>query len=222
MRPRPEFLSGRLRQVWCATGLALLSSIATATPNAEADPIVELLMSKGLGPVTPAAGAGPAFSPMAPGAEASRLQRVRERAADMVLTALAFVGVRYQLGGDSHADGFDCSGFTRHVFGSSLGLQLPRRAEEQARAAGLVEVGREELQPGDLVFFNTMRRTFSHVGIYIGDNRFVHAPRPGGEIRTESMDLAYWRQRFTGARRADAIEQAAWSSLPQETSPASR
>ena len=74
--------------------------------------------------------------------------------------------------------GFDCSGFTRHVFETSLGLVLPRRADEQAAAPGLVAVKREDLQPGDLVFFNTLRRTFSHVGIYIGDNRFIHAPRP--------------------------------------------
>ena len=132
----------------------------------------------------------------------SLLRQARERAAGMVMTALNFVGVRYRRGGDSEASGFDCSGFTRHVFGR-LGIVLPRRVDEQASAPSLAAVAREDLQPGDLVFFNTLRRTFSHVGIYIGDNRFVHAPRPGGEVRTENLSFAYWAKRYTGARRAE-------------------
>jgi cell wall-associated NlpC family hydrolase len=88
---------------------------------------------------------------------------------------------------------------------------LPRCADEQANAPGLVAVGREELRPGDLVFFNTLRRTFSHVGIYIGDNRFVHSPRPGKSVRTDDISFAYWAKRFTGARRVgagDAVDSA--------------
>jgi cell wall-associated NlpC family hydrolase len=122
----------------------------------------------------------------------------------MVVAALGFVGVRYVRGGTSAEGGFDCSGFTRHVFEVSLGLVLPRKVDEQASAPGLVAVQRADLRPGDLVFFNTLRRTFSHVGIYIGDNRFVHAPRSGKLIRTESLNFAYWSDRFTGARRAAA------------------
>ena len=137
---------------------------------------------------------------------------MRERAAEMVMTALDFVGVRYRRGGDSETSGFDCSGFARHVFGR-LGFVLPRRVDEQASAPGLVAVSREDLRPGDLMFFNTLRRTFSHVGIYIGDNRFVHAPRPGGEVRTENMGLAYWARRYTGARRAEP-------SAPADENPA--
>ena len=78
---------------------------------------------------------------------------------------------------------------------------LPRRADEQAKADGLQKVAREELKPGDLVFFNTMRRTFSHVGIYLGDNHFLHAPRTGAEVRVESMEDSYWIKRYNGARR---------------------
>jgi cell wall-associated NlpC family hydrolase len=131
----------------------------------------------------------------------------------MVLAAMNFIGVRYRRGGDSADTGFDCSGFTRHVFAMSLGLVLPRRADEQAAMPGLVKVEKSDLRPGDLVFFNTMRRTFSHVGIYIGDNRFVHAPRQGKDVRTEDMTCAYWAKRFTGARRAElpAATQAALS-----------
>lgn len=150
-------------------------------------------------------------------ASRAALQRAGERASEVVLNAMHFIGVHYRRGGESGAAGFDCSGFTRYVFEHTLGLVLPRRADEQARAAGLVAVPRDQLQPGDLVFFNTLRRTFSHVGIYIGDNRFIHAPRPGGAVRTEDMNYAYWRQRYNGARRAElpaAAAEAAGASDP--------
>ena len=91
----------------------------------------------------------------------------------------------------------------------SLGLVLPRRVDDQASASGLVRIRREELRPGDLVFFNTLRRTFSHVGIYIGDGKFIHAPRTGSEVRIEDMRQAYWDRRFTGARRPEATSPAA-------------
>ncbi len=122
-------------------------------------------------------------------------------ASDVVLRALNFIGAPYRRGG-SGAHGFDCSGFTRHIYDQSLALTLPRTADEQAGAAALVQVPRDALRPGDLVFFNTLRRTFSHVGIYVGDGRFVHAPRPGAEVRTEDMTVSYWARRYTGARRA--------------------
>ena len=100
----------------------------------------------------------------------------------------------------------------------SLGLVLPRRVDEQAAAPGLVAVRREELQPGDLVFFNTLKRTFSHVGIYLGDNRFIHSPRPGKLVRTDDLSFAYWSKRFTGARRAEVAAVAA--PTPAEPTPA--
>jgi NlpC/P60 family len=130
------------------------------------------------------------------------VQSVRESASDMVLAAVSFLGVPYRHGGTSAESGFDCSGFTRHVFELSIGLVLPRRAAEQAKAESLQQVSRNELKPGDLVFFNTMRRAFSHVGIYVGDGNFIHAPRTGAKVRIESMREAYWSARFSGARRA--------------------
>ncbi|MCV2354219.1 C40 family peptidase [Paucibacter sp. B2R-40] len=114
-----------------------------------------------------------------------------------------FLGVRYTRGGSSEESGFDCSGFTRHIFESSVGMILPRRADEQAKMSNLLSVKRDELKPGDLVFFNTMKRTFSHVGIYVGEGKFIHSPRVGGAVRVEDMREAYWAKRFTGARRAD-------------------
>lgn len=150
-----------------------------------------------------------------PTAQPGFVSQVRDRAADMVLTAMNFLGVRYKRGGTDADTGFDCSGFTRQVFETSLGLVLPRRADEQAKAAGLVNVKKDELQPGDLVFFNTLRRTFSHVGIYVGEGKFIHAPKPGGEVRVENMNFAYWAKRFTGARRAEpTMEQAVAGTQP--------
>lgn len=136
------------------------------------------------------------------------VQQVRDRASDLVLSAMNFLGVPYRRGGNDAEAGFDCSGFTRHVFDRSLGLLLPRRAEEQAKAPGLVPVQRDELKPGDLVFFNTLRRTFSHVGIYIGEGKFIHAPRTGTEVRIEDMRDAYWSKRFSGARRSPLMTEA--------------
>lgn len=135
------------------------------------------------------------------------LNSVRDRASDLVLSAMNFLGVPYKRGGSSISGGFDCSGFTRHIFEMSVGLVLPRRADEQAKMSSLLKIKREDLKPGDLVFFNTMRQTFSHVGIYVGEGKFIHSPRAGGAVRVEDMREAYWSKRFTGARRAE-LEQA--------------
>ena len=131
------------------------------------------------------------------------LSSVRDTASDLVLSAMNFLGVRYTRGGNSVENGFDCSGFTRHIFEMSVGLVLPRRADEQAKMNSLLPIRKDELKPGDLVFFNTMRATFSHVGIYVGEGKFIHAPRTGSAVRVEDMRDAYWSKRFTGARRAD-------------------
>lgn len=122
-----------------------------------------------------------------------------EQASSLVINAMAFLGVPYKWGGDSHDTGFDCSGFVRAVFEQSVGKILPRRSDEQAAATQIID--RSELKPGDLVFFNTMRRAFSHVGIYVGDGKFIHSPRAGAQVRVEDMRMAYWNTRFNGARR---------------------
>ncbi len=117
----------------------------------------------------------------------------------LVVHSMGFLGVPYQLGGSSFAEGFDCSGFVQAAFQQSLGVRLPRRAVEQAHATQ--RIVREQLVPGDLVFFNTLGRRYSHVGIYIGASRFIHSPRSGANVRLEDMRQSYWRTRFTGARR---------------------
>ena len=125
----------------------------------------------------------------------------------LAATALKFLGVKYRYGGDAPSEGFDCSGLVAYAAEKSLGLKLPRQAREQAQQG--ISVDRDELRRGDLVFFNTVGRRFSHVGIYLGDHKFVHAPRTGAKIRVESMDIAYWRKRYNGARRLPAQPETA-------------
>lgn len=126
-------------------------------------------------------------------------QTVTVKASDLVTNALGFLGVPYRRGGNSAEAGFDCSGFVRATYEQTIGLILPRRAEQQAAATQRID--KSDLQPGDLVFFNTMRRAFSHVGIYIGEGKFVHSPKPGDEVRVDNMGQSYWSRRFDGARR---------------------
>jgi cell wall-associated NlpC family hydrolase len=131
---------------------------------------------------------------------------VSEKASELVVTAMGFLGAPYKRGGNSFDQGLDCSGFVRLIYEQTVGMVLPRRASEQAAATQPIE--KSELQPGDLVFFNTLRSAFSHVGIYVGDNKFIHSPRTGGVVRVEDMRLNYWQQRFDGARRVDATNKA--------------
>ena len=205
--PSRDTAFSRRSRAWLI-GLALTSAsgFALCAPDDATDPVLKLLADKGIvmQPATPAHAA----DDESPEASPRLLQQVQQHASAMVVGALNFLGVRYHRGGNSADTGFDCSGFTRHVFEMSLGLMLPRSADEQAVAPGFVAVQREDLKPGDLVFFNTLKRTFSHVGIYIGDNRFIHAPRTGKSVRTEDMSFAYWAKRFTGARRAKAVAEA--------------
>jgi len=140
----------------------------------------------------------------------------------MVSTAMKFLGVKYRYGGDAPGEGFDCSGLVAYAAEKSLGLKLPRRASEQAQQG--ISVDRSELRRGDLVFFNTLGHRFSHVGIYLGDHKFVHAPRTGANVRVESMDVAYWRKRYNGARRLQAQTDTAEPATlePSAGKPAAR
>lgn len=123
---------------------------------------------------------------------------------EMLDTALSYLGVPYRFGGASPRTGFDCSGLVNHVFRQAFGLSLPRTAREIARNGAAVARG--ELLPGDLVFFNTRGFLNSHVGIYLGDSKFVHAPNARGRVRIDDLDNTYYRTRFNGARRISATE----------------
>jgi cell wall-associated NlpC family hydrolase len=113
--------------------------------------------------------------------------------------AKSLIGVPYHYGGDSPRTGFDCSGFVRHVFYHSLGVSLPHNARDISRAGKPVRTA--DLRPGDLVFYDTLSRAYSHVGIYLGSERFIHAPSSGKRVEIVDMGMDYWRKRYNGARR---------------------
>lgn len=119
---------------------------------------------------------------------------------DVAFYALSLVDTAYRYGGNSVGSGFDCSGFVQHVYRNTLGIRLPRTSSE------ISQVGEHavQLRPGDLVFFNTKQQPFSHVGIYLGDNRFVHSPSSGKAITVSNMLDHYWSSRYNGARRIAA------------------
>lgn len=165
-----------------ALAALLLATCAHANPGPSGDDLDRLLSDKGL---------------------LGKIDQVRQtvstKASELVLNAMGFLGVPYRRGGSNAETGFDCSGFVRAMYEQTIGLALPRKAVQQAAATEKID--RTELQPGDLVFFNTMRHAFSHVGIYVGDGKFIHSPRPGAEVRVEDMRISYWKRRFDGARR---------------------
>ena len=132
------------------------------------------------------------------------------RASDLASHAIGFLGVPYRRGGNNMDSGFDCSSFVRAIVEQTFGLLLPRQAEQQAAAT--LQIEQVQLQPGDLVFFNTLNRTFSHVGIYVGDGRFIHSPKAGSLVRLEDMNKSYWMTRFDGARRVASNQIEAVSS----------
>lgn len=120
-------------------------------------------------------------------------------AQDVGLYALSLIGVDYRFGGNTPDNGLDCSGLIQYVFQQVTGTTLPRTALEMSRLGKKVAL--PDLRPGDLVFFNTRHFAFSHVGLYLGDDRFIHAPSRGGEVEVVALSTAYWQKRFMGARR---------------------
>jgi len=136
-------------------------------------------------------------------------------AQDVAMYALGLIGVTYKFGGNTPDSGLDCSGLVRYVFEEVTGVSLPRTAKEMSTLG--TKVTSANLQPGDLVFFNTRRFAYSHVGIYLGDNRFVHAPSRGSEVTIAQFDQAYWQKHFNGARR---LVGALPSLVPTMISPA--
>ena len=123
----------------------------------------------------------------------------RREADELIGNAMGLLGVSYRFGGSSVSSGFDCSGFMQHIFRKTMQINLPRTSAEQAKMG--VAVSRSELQPGDMVFFSTSRGRISHVGLYIGNNRFIHAPRTGKSIEITSLGNKYWNSKYVTARR---------------------
>ena len=129
----------------------------------------------------------------------SAASKVWQGAQDVALFALGMIGVDYRFGGNTPDRGLDCSGLVRYVFQEVTGVTLPRTSKEMSRLGDKVALS--DLAPGDLVFFNTRRFAFSHVGLYLGDNRFIHAPSTGGEVEVATLSQSYWQKHFDGARR---------------------
>jgi cell wall-associated NlpC family hydrolase len=130
----------------------------------------------------------------------------QNRVQELLINALSLTGIQYTYGGKTPETGFDCSGFVRYVFSHAANLTLPHSARAISQIGKTVK--KEELQPGDLVFFNTLKSAFSHVGIYLGDNKFIHAPRTGAAVRVEKMDTSYWASRFNGGQRLEKEVEA--------------
>jgi cell wall-associated NlpC family hydrolase len=146
--------------------------------------------------------AAPAADPVAEAAdeEASDLRGA------LVALAMKLRDVRYVRGGHSPTTGFDCSGFVRYVFAHAIGLRLPANSAAQFLAG--IKVKRDDMQPGDLVFFHTRgKKRISHVGIYLDNGRFIHSPSAGKSVEVSSLDEGYWAKRFAGARRPEGIAQ---------------
>ncbi|MEP7327670.1 MAG: C40 family peptidase [Betaproteobacteria bacterium] len=141
--------------------------------------------------------------------------KVWNGAQDVAIYALGLIGVDYRFGGNTPASGLDCSGLVRYVFQEVTGVSLPRTSREMSGLGSKIAVG--ELKAGDLVFFNTRSFQFSHVGIYLGDNRFIHAPARGGAVEIARLSETYWQKHFDGARRLVGVLPAL---MPTIISPA--
>lgn len=182
------------------------ASAQTYEPTHPADPLSLLIDKRGW--TDPAATDPADAAPLIPSETPDAATR-----SDVVVHAIGFVGVPYRRGGESAEQGFDCSGFVQVAFQQSLGVHLPRSAAQQAHATTVI--ARSDLAPGDLVFFNTLGSRFSHVGIYVGEGRFIHSPRSGARVRLDSMQATYWNKRFTGARRVALEHEQTLALAPQ-------
>ena len=181
--------------------LALVCGSVQAAPTADEalsqDRLTQILKERGLGANLQTVG-----------------HTVATNTSSLINTAMGMIGIPYRFGGTSADTGFDCSGFVRAIYQDTVGHLLPRRADEQAKATQKID--KKELKPGDLVFFNTMRRAFSHVGIYVGNGQFIHSPSKGKTVRVEDMNTSYWAKRFNGARRVDVANIDADSLLSSD------
>lgn len=144
----------------------------------------------------------------------SLMEQAGSTVQDILLSALSLSGTPYKYGGNSPETGFDCSGFVRYVFSQAANLTLPHGARAISQLGKSIPV--DQLRPGDLVFFDTLKKAFSHVGIYLGEGRFIHAPSSGGGVHVVNMNDPYWAKRFNGARRIEPLS----AQISQAESPA--
>lgn len=149
----------------------------------------------------------------AEGSEAAQAEKPAEGSINRVINqALDMIGIDYRYGSATPEKGLDCSGLVKYVFEQSLNIAMPHNALAMSKIGD--KISRTDLKPGDLVFFNTLRRSMSHVGIYIGDGKFVHAPRTGKKVQVVDLNDKYWSSHYEGARRIVAGQSA--PDVPQE------
>lgn len=129
---------------------------------------------------------------------------VSDSTSSLIDNAMQLIGVRYRWGESTRQTGYDASAFVKYVFNDKLGFLFPSKSTEMSKVG--FQVSRDKLRPGDLVFFNTLQRANSHVGIYVGENKFIHAPARGADVRVDDMTAAYWDKRFDGARRVETVQ----------------
>ncbi|MBL8522912.1 MAG: C40 family peptidase [Betaproteobacteria bacterium] len=174
-----------------------LAIAAAGSPPAFAEPTPQDAPHSGVA-------AAAANSPPAEGSIATAVTPLQPKVQAVLMQALSLIGVNYRFGGNSIERGFDCSGFVRYVFAEAAEMNLPRNSYAMSRLG--VTIDKDQLEPGDLVFYNTLRRQFSHVAIYLGEGRFVHAPSRGKQVEIIDMADSYWKKRYNGARRLLTVE----------------
>lgn len=181
--------------------LAALLNVPAQASEPEADPV--WISATGIAALTPAVDPG-GLSPLRSTADPIEV-RPKGYSPGQLLTALAnqFKNIRYKRGGRKPSTGFDCSGFVRYVFQLGVGVDLPNTSAMQYKAGQ--EVARNELRSGDLVFFRIRGKNISHVGIYIEDGRFIHAPSSGKLVSVSSLSEPYWSRRYAGGRRPPVL-----------------
>jgi cell wall-associated NlpC family hydrolase len=192
------------------TALSAIVPAHAAEPAAPA-PVVAPMLALPLANLAPvvahaAVPADPSALLQASATEPAPVNEVASLRQELVALAMKLRDVRYVRGGRSPSTGFDCSGFVRYVFAHAIGLHLPANSARQFLAG--IKVKRDDMQPGDLVFFHTRgKKRISHVGIYLDNGRFIHSPSAGKSVEVSSLDEAYWAKRFAGARRPEGIAQ---------------
>ena len=183
----------------CTVGCATFNGSATLAPVVTAS--VSSISANGQTARLPNASPVEPVAPDTPGGlrSAAESPALQSPSPDALFTALAALGIDYRYGGHSPATGFYCSGLVAHVYRDAYGINIPAQTGAQSRLGKPIAL--PQIETGDLVFYNTLGQPNTHVGIYIGDDRFIHAPRTGAAVRIESMRSTYWKTRFNGARR---------------------
>ena len=186
----PTELSNHAPIAVTAATNTLLNTVKTTSNNAALMPVVESSYAAAISSGSKTGLSGLATARHSP--SASSVQK-------LLGEGLMYIGVPYRWGGSSPITGMDCSGLVQLVFRNSVGIDLPRTALEQSAQGN--RVNQLDLKPGDLVFFNTMGENISHVGIYVGNGKFLHAPATGKLVRIDKLSTKFWERRYVTARR---------------------